>query len=181
MICCAAGNVGSDGEEWGSNVLPPTDAVPLPDTQPSVAAVLHPGSSAQPGVTAAAVLKPDYAAALDRHNTYRQRHQVRASDPQPEVPRVVCRQCCDIKTHVPQYIANGIQCLWGAYKAVDTSIKHACTRAHAVFCFAAFVWSIHSPAFKAALSACFPATTGRPVLVRRLCVQMLPGTPACLG
>lgn len=80
MVCCCAGNVGSDGEEWGSNVLPPTDAVPLPDAQPTVAALLKPGSSDQPGdtgITTAAVLKPDYIAALDRHNMYRTRHQVR--------------------------------------------------------------------------------------------------------
>jgi hypothetical protein len=80
LITCAtcptkyAGNV--DDDDWGSNVPAPTDAVPKPDPVQPVAAVLKPGSSDAALPAVAAVLKPEYTAALDRHNLYRQQHQV---------------------------------------------------------------------------------------------------------
>eukprot|EP00878_Enallax_costatus_P038480 GHUV01043741.1.p1 GENE.GHUV01043741.1~~GHUV01043741.1.p1 ORF type:complete len:157 (-),score=34.91 GHUV01043741.1:5-475(-) len=98
-VAAAAGNV--IGSYWAPNVprpvgmvakpvsekpsLPyyaPVAVVPKPDPISSgsgghtVAAVPKPGKSG--AVSSAAVLKPDYQAALDRTNTYRQMHQVGA-------------------------------------------------------------------------------------------------------
>lgn len=71
---------GNTDNAWADNVLPATDAVPKPDAQqPAVAAVLKPDSPLDPAATpdVAAVLKPELTDALNRHNLYRQRHQVR--------------------------------------------------------------------------------------------------------
>jgi hypothetical protein len=66
----AAGNI--DGDAWGANMLP------LGGAKPQVAAVLKPDSSGSDNTpqAVAAVLKPEYQAALDRHNKHRQTHQV---------------------------------------------------------------------------------------------------------
>jgi hypothetical protein len=69
---CCTGNI--DDESWGSNFLPPSTAVAMPNAQPLAAAVLKPGVDGQAIV--AAVLKPEYSDALARHNGYRQKHQV---------------------------------------------------------------------------------------------------------
>jgi len=73
----AAGNV--QGDAWQANVQPEVGAVPLPDVTPpaaAAAAVLKPTDGQGDAPAVAAVLKPDLTAALDLHNTYRQRHQV---------------------------------------------------------------------------------------------------------
>lgn len=69
----AAGNI--DGDTWGANMLPPGGA------KPQVAAVLKRGSGSDTVPAVAAVLKPEYQAALDRHNKHRQTHQVRTQSP----------------------------------------------------------------------------------------------------
>lgn len=84
----AAGNV--QGDAWQANVQPEVGAVPLPDVAApaAAAAVLKPTDGQGDTPAVAAVLKPDMTAALDLHNTYRQRHQVR---PVSRLPTVVYR------------------------------------------------------------------------------------------